>query len=97
MATRQIVARAHPGENAIYQADLRALRRDEAPNLRHQDDQRDLADIGRFAGHVWPGHDGHANSFAIELCVVRHKLFFDKTLIQHRMAPIFDDEPERIA
>ena len=33
---------------------------------------------------------------AIELCVVRHKLFFDKTLIQHRMAPILNHEPERI-
>ena len=96
LAAREIVVRADPGENAIDQADLRARRRDEAADLRHQDDQRHLPDVGRFPGHVWSGDDGQAELFAIELGVVRHKFFFGQILIEHRMAPVLDDEPERI-
>ena len=61
LAAREIVVRADAGENAIDQADLRALRRDKAADLRHQHDQRDLADIGRFTRHVRPGDDGQAD------------------------------------
>ncbi len=46
LAARKIITRPDPGEDAIDQADLCAGCRDEAADLRQQDDQRDLADVG---------------------------------------------------
>ena len=51
-ATCEIVARADPCENTIDQPDLRARRRHETADLRHEHDQCDLADVSRFARHV---------------------------------------------
>ena len=60
----------------------------EAADLRHQDDQRDLANVSRFAGHVRPGDDCEPQLLAVELGVVRHELFFGQLLIEHGMAAI---------
>src|SRR5256885_13905596 len=65
----QVVAGADPGENTIDQSDLCAFRWEKTADLGHQHNERDLPDVSRFAGHVRFGHDGHANSFAIELRV----------------------------
>ena len=63
LAARKIVVRTNPGKNAIDQSDLRAGRRNETTYLRQQDDQRDLPDVGRFAGHVRSGDDRQPQSF----------------------------------
>src|SRR5580700_7130146 len=47
--TRQIVGGAHAAEEAIDDADMRALRRHEASHLRQDGDQRVLAQECRFA------------------------------------------------
>ena len=91
LAAREIVVRADAGENAIDQTDLRARRRNEAADLRHQNNQRHLPDVGRFPGHVRPGDDGQSHLLAIELGVVRHKFLFGQILIEHRMTPVLDD------
>jgi len=41
-----------PGEDPVHDAEFGAFRGDEGSHLGHQDDQRDLAEIGRFAAHV---------------------------------------------
>ena len=46
LAARKIVARSDSGKNTVHQADLRARGRNETPDLRHQDNQRHLADVG---------------------------------------------------
>ena len=65
------------------------IHRRQRPAAGVVDDQRDLANIGRFARHVRPGNNREAH-LAIERGVVRHKLFFDQILIEHRMAAVFD-------
>src|SRR6202048_3187748 len=67
---------------------------DEAAHLRHQHNQRDLADVSRFSRHVGSGDNGEPH-FAIERGVIRDKLFFHQILIEHGMSPVFDREPER--
>ena len=96
LPARKIVARADAGENAIHQADLRARRRHEAPDLRHQHDQRDLPDVGRFPRHVRPGDDGEPHPFAIQVGVVRHEFFLGEILIEHGMPSVADDELQSI-
>ena len=95
LAAGKIVARADARENAIDQPDLRARSRDKTADLRHQDDQRDLPDVGRFAGHVRSGDDGQPHPFAVEFGVVRHEFFLRQILVEHRMAPVADDELQR--
>ena len=92
----EIVVRADPGENAIHQSNLGARCRDKTSDLRHQDNQRDLPDVGRLPGHVRPGDDGQSHPFAVEIGVVRHKLFFGQILIEHRMASVADHQAQRI-
>ena len=93
MATGEIVARAHACENAIDQADLGACRRHKAADLRHQNNERDLPDVSRFAGHVRAGHNRQSDIF-IQGRVVRDKLFFDEILIEHRMTTVSNHEPQ---
>ena len=58
LPAREIVARADAGEDAIDEADLRARRRAPSePICAMQHEQRDLPDVGRFAGHVRAGED----------------------------------------
>ena len=39
---------------------------------RHQDDEGDLADVGRFSRHVPSGDDGEAQFVGAKIGVVRH-------------------------
>src|SRR5207247_7277045 len=58
LPTREIVIGADASENAIDQANLRAFRRDETADLRHQHNQCDLTDVSGFSRHVRTGDDG---------------------------------------
>ena len=55
LAGVQLIAGADAREEAIDQADRRALGGDVAADLRQQRDQRDLADVGALARHVRAG------------------------------------------
>ena len=59
---RQIVGGADAAEQAIDDADMRALRRHERAHLREDRDQRVLAQEGRFAGHVGTGDEPQASA-----------------------------------
>ena len=54
-AARQVVGRADPREQPVHNADPRTRGGHETADLRHQRDQRVLAQEGRFAGHVGAG------------------------------------------
>ena len=58
----------------------------------HHGDERDLADVGRFARHVRAGEDLQARAFRVELGVVWHKLRVGEGLFEHRVAAIGDRE-----
>jgi hypothetical protein len=57
---RQIVRRADAAEQAVDEAHFRAARGDEAAGLGEHNDQRRLAQEGRFAAHVRPGDQPQA-------------------------------------
>ena len=57
LAGVKLVAGADAREQAIDQADRRAFGRHVAAHLGQQGDQRDLADVGAFAGHVGAGDE----------------------------------------
>src|SRR6187200_1632962 len=47
-----------PRENTINQTDPGVGRRHKTADLRHQHNERDLADVGRFSRHIRPGNNG---------------------------------------
>ena len=53
----ELVARADAGEDAIGDADGGAAGRDEAAHLGHEREQRGLANVRAFAGHVGAGDE----------------------------------------
>ncbi len=61
LAAVDFVAGADAGEEAIGQADGGAFGRDVAADLGQERDERDLADVGAFAGHVGAGDERRAN------------------------------------
>ena len=54
---RQIVAGPDAGEDAVYDREPAFRRRDEAAHLRHDGNERSLAQVSGFASHVGAGHD----------------------------------------
>ncbi len=90
LAARQIVAGADTGEDAVHQPDLRARRREEAADLRHQRQQGDLADIGRFARHIGAGDEQQARGFRLHRDIVGHEALAARLLVEHRMAAVLD-------
>ena len=66
------------------------LRGHVAADLRHEREQRHLADVGALARHVRAGDDVEAVGAAIQLHVVRHEFLLDQALIEHRMAAVAD-------
>ena len=81
MAAGELVARADAGEDAVGDADRRALGRDEAADLGHQREQRSLADVRALAGHVGAGDEeegaeGRMTNFECRMCdVFAHSSF----------------------
>ncbi len=90
---RQIVRSADPAEQAVGDADLGAGRRHETPCLRQQQDQRVLAQEGRFAAHIGPADQPQP------VVLRQHAIIGDEALIaarqgllDHRVAPGRDGE-----
>ena len=87
-----VVRRADAGEDRVYHTDFRRLRGYKAADLRHQHDQRDLAHIGGFTGHVRAGDDRDAVFLLIELHIVRHKGRAVEHLFHHGVAALFQND-----
>ena len=85
----EVVRRADARENAVYNADFRIGGRDKAADLRHDDNQGNLAHIGRFARHIGAGDDRNPVLPLVQQHVVRHKGRVQKRL-HHRVAALLE-------
>ena len=65
--------KAHTGEYPVYKPYRGRLRRYEATYLGHEDDEGNLADVGAFTRHVWPGEDNQLGIASGEVGVVGHE------------------------
>src|SRR5712691_11511377 len=90
----QIVAGADAREDAVGDGQLRLARGDERAHLRHEEDQRRLAQISGFASHVRAGDQQKLLATRLEAEIVRHKAFalLAKKLLYDGMAPANDEE-----
>ena len=88
LAAGQVVARADAREDAVDNADARRARGHERADLRHERDERDLAHIGRFTGHVGAGDDGGAILALAHVGVVRDKERVFEHALDDRVAAV---------
>ena len=86
----EVVGGSNPAKNAVGEADVGGFGGDEGPDLGHQGDEGDLADIGRFAGHVRSGEDDEAGRFGVEEGVVGNEFLVDHGLFEDRVATVDD-------
>ena len=86
----QVVRRADAGEDTVHHADVGKLRRDKAPHLCHQHDQRHLAHVGGFARHVGAGDDSHPALLLPHERVVGDEQAVLQHPLHHRMPALFD-------
>ena len=77
-SARQIVSRTNAREETIDNADMGLARRHISAHLRKHDNQRVLAQIGRFTRHIRTGDDGNARRLAAGICQIR--IIGDKAL-----------------
>ena len=93
LASSQAVRGADPGEDAVAEPYPRAIGRHEGADLRHQDDQADLAEHGGLAGHVRPG-EHHHEPLAVQYHIVRNELLARHHRLDDRMPSAADLEAE---
>ena len=87
LARVNLVLGADAREDAVHQTDAGLVGGHEAADLCHQRDERNLADVGRLAGHVGAGDDVDAR-LAVEAAVVgRIAQAAVQHPLNHRMAP----------
>ena len=86
----QIVRRADAGEDAVDDADRRAVRGHEAADLRQGDDLRHLPHIGAFARHVGAGHDQHAVLVGVHQRIVGNERLVREHALDDRVAAVLD-------
>src|SRR5512142_2744034 len=58
-----LILGANAGEDAIYQPNLRRIGRDEGADLRHENDQRGLAQISALPTHIGSSDDAYDLAF----------------------------------
>ena len=90
LAGGEVIAGADSGEDAVHHADVGLGRRDKAAHLGHEDDQRHLAHVSRFARHVGAGDDGHPVLFFAHKGVVGDEKRVLEHLFHHRVAALAD-------
>ena len=83
----EIVRGADARKNAIRKGDIRRSGGHETAHVGHQRDQRHLAHVGGFAGHVRAGDDHHA-MFLVQMGIVGHEQGAPQPLFDHRMPAI---------
>ena len=89
LARRDFVLRADARKDAIHQAERGRVRRHERADLRHQHDQRDLAQKRGLAAHVRAGDDQDA-LVRVKAHIVGHERHIRKRLLDDRMPPADD-------
>jgi hypothetical protein len=95
LPARQIVVFAETAEDAINQVGTARSLSERSCDQRHQDDEGNLADVGRFSRHVPSGDDGEA-SLSSPRSVSLGTIFFDQILIEEGVACVLQTEPGRV-
>ena len=94
LAGSQVIRCADTGENPVYDANFRTVRRHEAAELRHQHDQGGLAHIGGFSSHIGSGNDRYPMVSIVQIRVIGNEHIVAYHLFHDRMPPAFDvDDP----
>ena len=83
---RQVVAGADAGKDAVAQADVRLPGGHKAADVRHQGNERRLAHVGAFTGHVGAGDDEHPIVLGVQIDVIGH----ERRILHH---PLHDGMP----
>ena len=96
-AGREVVGGPDPGEDAVDESHLGLPGGHEAADLRHDDDQGRLADVGAFAAEVGPGHDQDVPVVGAEHHIVRDELLAPDRLLDGGVPALGDaqDPPFR--
>src|SRR5208282_3190268 len=81
--------------HAVDYPQRRLGRRHEAAHVRHDRNQRDLPQIGRFAGHVRPGDEQELSRIGVGIEVVGHELARTHSGFEHRMPSLADAHSAR--
>ncbi len=84
---------AHPGKHAVSQSDVGLAGRHKAPHLRHNDNERHLAHVGRLAGHIRSRQQQNLVALTVEQGVIGHKALVLIGSLQHRMPPVGNFQP----
>ena len=93
LPARELVARAYAREDAVYEADLRALGGDEGAHMRHYRNERRGAQVGGFSRHVRPRYERDAPPvLRAEVEVVGREGIFAERHLDDGMARVFHDE-----
>ena len=88
MAFGEIIGGSDAAENAVGEADVGVLSRDVGADLGHEGDEGDLANVGRFTGHVGAGEDLETGVCGIDEGIVWDELFIDESLLQNGVAAV---------
>jgi len=88
LAFGEIIGGSDAAENAVGEADVGVLSRDVGTDLGHEGDEGDLANVGRFTGHVGAGEDLETGVYGIDEGVVWDELFIDESLLQNGVAAV---------
>src|SRR4029077_10308735 len=93
-ATGEIVGGADASEDAIDERELGLTRGNEAAHLRHQGDQRGLAQVGGLAAHVGAGDEEELLAAWFEAEIIGDEAFaaLAEEFFDDGMAPGDDEE-----
>src|SRR5699024_6934022 len=92
LARGQVVGGAHPGEDAVHNANLRHGGGDKAANLGHDGDDGSLPHVRGLARHVVAGDDGHPVVVHIHVHVVGDKGCVVEQSLHHGVAAVLEVE-----
>ena len=107
LPTRQIIAGANAGEDAVHEVNACFRRRHKAAGVREQGEQRHLPDVRGLARHVRPGDErdlrqvragfGSLAGTTGQRGVIGYKAFVGELLFEHGMPAVADLQATRIA
>ena len=92
VSARDVVGGSDPREDAIDERNLGFARRHERADLRHDRQERRLAQVGGLAAHVRAGEDDELARGAVERDVVGNKRLAGRrrASLDHRMSRVHD-------
>ena len=86
----KVIGCSHTGEDPVNHTDIRTVRRNKASDLRHQNDQRCLAHVCGFSGHVRSCDNGDTFFVVVKICIIWNEHIVFDHLFHNRVAAISD-------